>query len=275
MHPACLCTRAPSCTSTLDRLTPSLLHYTINRSISKIISKGHSKLKEYGVVEFFTKCRSFQRSDAKGASGRFDIDSSKAALAKRSLPLPTREPAEACYVLASGQVHLIHLDTQGREVTLHIVESGHVLGIAALLEEGAYSTSARVAQASAGLVWSRSEIQRLLHRHPTILSNALHIVMSRYTELQHAYQQLAFETVDRRLASTLVRLAHAVQPEPNGEIIVRGTREQFAALAVTTVSTASRLLSEWERRGWLTSGRMVVVVKDLAALEAMSRGSIS
>jgi len=185
------------------------------------------------------------------------------------------EPAEACYVLASGQVHLIHLDTQGREVTLHIVESGHVLGIAALLEEGAYSTSARVAQASAGLVWSRSEIQRLLHRHPTILSNALHIVMSRYTELQHAYHQLAFKTVDRRLASTLVRLAHAVQPEPNGEIIVRGTREQFAALAVTTVSTASRLLSEWERRGWLKSGRMVVVVKDLAALEAMSRGSIS
>jgi len=185
------------------------------------------------------------------------------------------KPAEACYVLVSGQAHLIQLDTQGHEVALHVVEPGHVLGITTLLEEGAYSTSAQVTQTSSGLVWSRSEIQRLLRRHPTILSNALHIAMSRYTELQHAYQQLAFETVDRRLASALVRLAHAVQPEPNGEIVVRGAREQFAALAVTTVPTASRLLSEWERRGWLTSGRMVVIIKDLAALEAVSKGTAS
>ncbi len=99
--------------------------------------------------------------------------------------------------------------------------------------------------------------------------------MTRYVELQHAYQRLAFETVDKRLASALVRLAYASQPEANGSIVLRGTREQFAMLAVTTVPTTSRLLSEWERRGWIVSGRMNVIIRDLAALEALARGQLS
>jgi CRP-like cAMP-binding protein len=184
------------------------------------------------------------------------------------------EPAEACYVLLSGQVHLAHLDAHGHEVILCVVEPGHALGITALLEEGVYATSAWLARESTGLVWPRSEIQRLARRHPTILNNALQIAMTRYAELQQAYQRLAFETVDKRLASALVRLAHANQPEPDGSIIVRGTREQLAMLAVTTVPTTSRLLSEWERHGWVTSSRMTVIIKNLAALEAIARGQL-
>jgi len=185
------------------------------------------------------------------------------------------EPAEACYVLLSGQAHLLQLDTRGHEVILRVVGPGHALGITALLEEGAYSTSAKLSQESAVLAWPRSEIQRLARRYLTILSNALQVAMTRYVELQHAYQRLAFETVDKRLASALVRLAYANQPEANGSIVLRGTREQFAMLAVTTVPTTSRLLSEWERRGWIVSGRMNVIIRDLAALEALARGQLS
>ncbi len=182
------------------------------------------------------------------------------------------EPAELCYVLFSGQAHLIQLNLQGHEVILRVVEPGHVLGITALLEEGAYTTSAQITQAATGLAWPRFEIQRLARRYPAILTNALHIAMTRYADLQQAYQQLAFETVDKRLASAVVRLARANMSEPDGHIAVRGTREQLAMLAVTTVPTVSRLLSEWERRGWVASGRMIVTIKDLAALEALAQG---
>lgn len=181
------------------------------------------------------------------------------------------EPANVCFALLDGRAHLTRFDLNGHEIVLRIIEPGHALGITALLDEGTYSTDARLAQPAAVVAWTKADIQRLGRRHPLILQNALQIAVGRYVELQQDYQRLAFESVERRLATALVKLAHASPADRlETDITIHESRESLAAIAVTTIFTVSRLLTEWERRGIVTLGRGVITIRDLKALFAIA-----
>ncbi|MCS6774671.1 MAG: Crp/Fnr family transcriptional regulator [Anaerolineae bacterium] len=180
------------------------------------------------------------------------------------------EPAHICYVLVSGQAYLIQLDASGHEVVLGVVGSRQAIGITALLEDGIYSTSALTAEETTVLSWEGSVLRMLAKRYPTLLNNALRIAMERYVDLQQAYRQLAFKPVERRLANVLLKLAQSRPSERGAELVIREPRERLAALAVTTIYTVSRLLTDWERRGLVSLGRGVVVVRDLAQVSEIA-----
>lgn len=181
------------------------------------------------------------------------------------------EPANLCFTLLDGRAHLTRFDLNGHEIVLRVVEPGHALGITALLDAGTYSTAARLAQPAAVLAWTKADIQRLSRRHPLILQNALQIAMERYVELQQDYQRLAFDSVERRLATVLVKLAHASPADQaEDDIVIHESRESLAAMAVTTIFTISRLLTDWERRGIVTLGRGAITIRDLKALFAIA-----
>lgn len=204
-------------------------------------------------------------------------DALSAALPPQRLPaghtlFRQGEPAEACYALLGGSAHLIQQDLNGHEVVLGTISAGRVVGVTALLEEGAYSTGAQIAQPATVLGWTRSEIQRLAKKYPIILHNALRVAMARYVELQQSYQDLAFHSVSHRLARALVKLARAQPVQPDGSILITITREHLATMAVTTIFTASRLLSAWERQGIVASQRGAIAVRNLDALSALAAG---
>lgn len=184
------------------------------------------------------------------------------------------EPAHTCYALLSGAAYLTQLDANGHEVVLRVISAGHALGITALLEQGTYSTAALTAEESTVLSWAGDALRAIAARYPLLLNNALRIAMERYVDLQQAYQQLAFEPVERRLASALLKLASARPHQPSDALVVHEPRERLAALAVTTIYTVSRLLTEWERRGLVSLGRSVVVILDPVGLHALASPSL-
>lgn len=173
------------------------------------------------------------------------------------------DQATAFYVLIQGRVRIAQLTPEGQQVTLRIASPGEMFGGIAALGEPTYPASAQALETSAALVWDGDTMFRLMEQHPRIALNTLHLLVGRYQELQDRYRELATERVERRVARALLRLARQTGRKVEGGVLIDFplSREDLAELAGTTLYTASRILSGWERQGLVEAGRQRVLVR--------------
>jgi CRP-like cAMP-binding protein len=81
-------------------------------------------------------------------------------------------------------------------------------------------------------------------------------------EMQARYRELATEKVEQRVANALVRLAGqaGIKSQKEAGIELSFSRQDVAEMTGTTLYTVSRLLSDWERKGIIKTGREKIIV---------------
>lgn len=180
--------------------------------------------------------------------------------------------ADAFFVLTNGRVKLTQLTPEGHRVVLRLVGSGEPFGGVGAFGEPTYPVSAEAVQPSAALAWSSAAIRRLLETEPAIALNALEVVASRLREAERRYREAMTERVERRVARALLRLVREAGRRVEGgvEVAFPVSRQDIAEMTGTTLFTVSRLLSAWEARGIVRSGRQRVVLTRPHALVAIA-----
>ena len=86
---------------------------------------------------------------------------------------------------------------------------------------------------------------------------------ARVTELFRIIDQIAFARLDIRVAHKLIELSH-------GSGTLAATQQQLASELGTTREVVSRILSEFQRRSWISSARGTTTIIDRKALEQLS-----
>lgn len=180
--------------------------------------------------------------------------------------------ADAFFVLTSGRVKLTQLTPEGHQVVLRIIGSGNAFGGAGAFGDLTYPVSAEAVEAAVALVWTSSTIRQLLETERRLALNALKFVSGRYHDLQRRYRQLMTERVEQRVARALLRLVQEAgrRVEAGVEIDFPVSRQDIAEMTGTTLFTVSRLLSAWEERGIVRSGRQRITLTKPHALVALA-----
>ena len=180
--------------------------------------------------------------------------------------------AEAFYVLITGRVKIAQVTVEGHLVVIRYIGAGEVFGAVPLFTNTGYPASASAVVDSRAARWDRAATRRLFDRHPHIVSNALAIVGHRLQELQDRYRELATERVEQRVARAVLRLLGGADREAraSAQIEFPLSRQDIAEMTGTTLHTVSRILSGWEQRGLIDSGRMRVVIRERKALTAIA-----
>jgi CRP/FNR family transcriptional regulator len=86
----------------------------------------------------------------------------------------------------------------------------------------------------------------------------------RITNLFQLIEEVAFSRIDVRLADRLLALA-----DDRGHLAV--THQQLAAELGTAREVISRVIGEFQRRGWLSGSRGTVQIENRAGLETLAR----
>jgi CRP-like cAMP-binding protein len=182
------------------------------------------------------------------------------------------DPARTLYVLVEGRVKFTQVTSQGDQVIVRVSGPGEVFGAVAVLGDAVHPASGETIEDSAALGWSSDVISSLLERSPTMALNTIRFLAGRVKEFQDRFRELATERVERRLAHALLRLARQIGKQIPGGILIdlSLSRQDIAELTGTTLYSVSRILSAWESRGIIESGRERVLVSDLPALEAIA-----
>ncbi len=183
------------------------------------------------------------------------------------------DPADYLYVLTSGQVKLLQSNPAGQQVNLRTLYPWQMFGaLGAVRQEAAYPASAQAIEDSTALAISSADLKQMMQTRPYLASGLMQLMTSYIQEMQSRYRELATERVQQRIARTLLRLASQSGQKAEQGIELALSRQDFAEISGTTLYTVSRVLTEWERQGLVSSSREHIRILEPHALVRLAEG---
>ena len=183
------------------------------------------------------------------------------------------DPATYLYVLTSGQVKLLQSNPAGQQVNLRTLYPWQMFGaLGAVREQAVYPASAQATEDSSALAISSEKLREMMQARPYLASGLMQLMTSYIQEMQARYRELATERVQQRIARTLLRLASQSGQKVEQGIELSFSRQDFAEISGTTLYTVSRVLTEWERQGFLVSSREHIRILKPHALVQLAEG---
>lgn len=175
--------------------------------------------------------------------------------------------AAQCFpVILSGRVEVTLTTATGREILLYAVEPGQscIQSTLGLMGGEAYSATAVTRGATAAVMIPRPLFARLLEDDAAFRTFVLRVFGQRMADLTRLLEQVAFGSVEARLATALLSL--------EVDSTVTATQSALATRIGTAREVVSRRLESWAAAGLLVTGRGSLRLIDRDALHRIARG---
>jgi CRP/FNR family transcriptional regulator, nitrogen oxide reductase regulator len=173
------------------------------------------------------------------------------------------DSATRSFLVLKGRLKLAKLHEQGKEFLIRYIGPGELASMIAILEDREYPVTATAVNATRVVGWDRETMKGLMLEYPQLSSTMLHYALERLEELQSRYLELHAEQVEQRIARSLLRIMKQSGRKSGDEIVIDFpiSRRELADYTGTTLYTVSRILSAWEKKGWVRSqsGRIIIV----------------
>jgi CRP/FNR family transcriptional regulator, cyclic AMP receptor protein len=184
------------------------------------------------------------------------------------------EPGDALFVVAEGRVKVVLFGESGREMILSVFHQGDFFGEMSLLDNQPRSATAIAMTDARLLVLERQAFARHLVESPRSSLTVLAELSRRLRKADEVIGDLALLDVYGRVARTLQELARRDgEQTPEGVVIRdRPSGADLGAMVGTTRESASRALSDFQRRGLLRqSGRRLILTHSFFAGSGQAR----
>lgn len=178
------------------------------------------------------------------------------------------DPAWRFAMIASGLLRMTRLSPHGREVTVEVLGPGCVAGILATCTRGPYPLSATALTGLWYLDVPNEAWAEAMRRAPALKDSLIHHLSLRWLHGLDLMAALMSAGVEQRLAHALLEI-EAHQDAPGEPIAI--TRQTLAEVACTTVESAIRTTSGWQRRGWLRTGHRCLTVLNRVELVRLTQ----
>ncbi len=181
------------------------------------------------------------------------------------------DDAAHCLLVASGSVEVLRFGAEGGERVAHCFERGQLVAEAAMfMPHGRYPMTARAPALSTVWRFGRARVRGACERHPALAMRLLESFSQRLYRRINEVEWLTTSNAQQRLAAYLVTLA-----EQQGEWIELPTSQrQLAAQLGVRAETLSRLLADWQLRGWISGERRRWCLLAGLTLRQMAGGSV-
>jgi CRP/FNR family transcriptional regulator, nitrogen oxide reductase regulator len=183
------------------------------------------------------------------------------------------EAADAFLAIVDGHVKVYKSTPAGKEFILEIFGAGDPLAAVAVYENIAYPASAMALEHTTCLRIPQREFFALLERHPPLVRGLLSGLTIRLAELTRRLAELTGARVEVRFARLFTKLAGQIGKHDRGGVFVPMalSRQELADLTGTTIETAIRIMSRWQKEDVLHTEKDGFVILDQAMLEAVAQ----
>jgi len=178
------------------------------------------------------------------------------------------EPAQAMYVVRSGQVKISKLSPDGREQVLRIVAAGDCFNEVPIFDEGPNPANAEAIEPATLWGIRCTDMRHLVEEHPAIAIGFLRAFAGKLRYFTRKVEDLSFRSVTSRVAKLLLEIA---EDDGQGGLRVKQqfTQQEMAAVVGTAREMIGRAFKVLEREGAIKLDRHRVVIISKAALSRM------
>ncbi|MEK6598631.1 MAG: Crp/Fnr family transcriptional regulator [Gemmatimonadota bacterium] len=178
---------------------------------------------------------------------------------KGNVILMQGDPGDALFVIASGQVKVVLIGDDGREVILSVLGSGSFFGEMALLDDDPRSAHVVAMEDATLLQLRRDDFRVRLRSSPDVAIALLRELTRRLRRADDTIGSLALRDVNGRIAHLLLDLA---EEEDGGRITRRLTHATLAQMVGASRETVSRTLRALVKAGAIRVTRREITLLD-------------
>ena len=171
-------------------------------------------------------------------------------------------PANAVYCIVSGAVKLSVVSAGGQEAVMALLEATDFLGDCCLAGQKTYLSNARTLMATTLWRVTRTEMSRALHDKPDFSAAFLTYVLRSRIRSEAALIDQLFNTVEKRLARTLLVLADNAPDATSEGRIATVSQDMLAELVGTTRPRVNHFLNKFRTLGMIEYNGGLTVHKE-------------
>lgn len=174
------------------------------------------------------------------------------------------DAATGFVVVLSGRIEVHLTGSSGREILLYAVEPGQscVQTTLGLMADETYTGEAMVANDARLVLIPRGLFLTLMNEEPSFRTFVFAALGRRMLDVTRLLEQVAFASIESRLAAALVELADAD--------VVHATQAELAVRIGSVREVVTRRLDAFQRSGWVETDRGTVRLLNRAALERVA-----
>jgi CRP-like cAMP-binding protein len=201
------------------------------------------------------------------AQGRDAADYSRG-----SLIYTPKEPAEELMLLSSGQIGLHLISSEGRSLTLRVIEPGQLFGQIALAEDGCYDTFAEALTPVTVYRVQRDELLQIIERDPALGLALLEDLGRHRQAVSHLFDEVAFKSVPARLATLLLDMAQNQHGGAEPSRVPRRSHRQLAEMINAYRETVTKVINQFRAARLLEIDRSFITLVNPRGLEELAQG---
>jgi len=193
-----------------------------------------------------------------------DLERLAAAAQERSYPknsviLFEDDPGDSLYVVLNGQVKVVIIAEDGREVILSIRSEGDFFGELSIIDDEPRSAHVIAMEESRLLVLRREDFNRCLRELPQIATGLLRALCRRLRQADRKISSLVLLDVPGRVARLLLEMAD----ENDGTTITqRLTHHMIAQMIGSSRETVSRTMRDMVSQNLIEVSRKTITIRN-------------
>lgn len=179
------------------------------------------------------------------------------------------DPSDAFMVIVAGRVKVFKSTPAGKEIILEIFGAGDPLGAVAVYEGAPFFASALTLDPAEILRIEQPAFFALLEQDPAMVRGLLSGLTIRLAELTRRLAELTGTRVESRFARLFLKLCDQIGRAERGGTFVPMplSRQELADLTGTTIETAIRIMSRWQKDDVLRTEKDGFVAVNREALD--------
>jgi CRP-like cAMP-binding protein len=156
------------------------------------------------------------------------------------------------YCIKDGICKLSKLSDNGKDQIVKLVKKGELLGQRSLISEESTNLSAVAVEDMQVCFIPKQEILQFFNENNQFSLNMMRSVCGDLKDADDNMVNLAQKTVKQRLAETLLKLETDFGIHEDGSLKIQLSREEIAGMIGTATESCIRLLSEFNKEGWIS-----------------------
>jgi CRP-like cAMP-binding protein len=176
------------------------------------------------------------------------------------------DAANAVFYIQEGHVKLSVVSRQGKEAVVAILEQGGFFGEGCLAGQLVHLATATSLGNSSIVRIDKLVMMEALHNDPAFSELFLTYLVSRNIRAQEDFVDQLFNSAEKRLARTLLLLAHVDHEGQSEQLLPKISQETLAEMVGTTRSRVSFFMNKFKKLGFIECNAGLRVHRSLLAV---------
>lgn len=180
------------------------------------------------------------------------------------------EITNGVYCVKEGVCKMTKLSANGKDQIVKLVKPGELLGQRSMISDEPANLGAVALEDMEVCFVPKSEILQFFNQNNQFSMNMMKTICGDLKDADDQMVSMAQKSVKERLAETLLYLEETFGNNEDGSLRIQLSREELAGMIGTATESCIRLLSEFNKNGWVDLTGKKITIRNKHQLKKMS-----